>query len=733
MNSEIKSFEQIIKESGGKKISVYSFKKTYPAYLIFILFIFVSIFIYNNTKKNIYNEQKAEFDKVIQSIETRIVNFRNTQLDILTSMRGLYDILPQVVRDYFEIYGTVPVKTYQSINSIVYVVEVQDSEKGNFVYNTQNLGYYYYKIIPEGTRDVYYPIQLKVPYDPNVEDPIQGFDLRTVPEFRQAFETAKLTKNKTMSDFVVFDRNNNKLTSFVFYPIYPEGNQFMTGFQGALAIELDVIKFFEEALTGMSTNQKTAFASDTTVIYEFVEIREDGSKNSFYKSPNYDLTKTGYEPILSEIVPFNFAGKTIELKFQTIPNFGGQMQKYLPYVAGGISILLSFLLSGFILSIITSRGRALDLAERMTRSQRRIVETTQDIIAAMNFNFTWKSMNPASNKVFGIDSIELIGKSFFDLLAHPEDKSKVQEKIEKLSNEESIKIDLLMRKSDNSNIWMNWSLTKSLTDGMIYAIGRDVTLEKLAEEEAKLKARQMQLASYYARESDETKTLFMINASHQLRNSLTGVLGYIQMLNEKLYETEEEKEMYLKMAELSSEEIFSFVSDFVDVAIQGDLAKEISFDSVKLSRVLFEVKKQLKDNISINYDENMVNAITLQTSENYLVRSLNEIILSLSEGLEKSEIQIEVESNEYEKALVIQILAPPNELVYEMIQLYKQYSDNLIDALRYDKNEIVFRLAKAASKIRIINGSFNVESFGKNDQNLVIISLPMMRKVTLAV
>ncbi len=731
MENNIKSFEQIIKESGGKGISVYNFNKTYPAYLIFVLLLFVSFFIFNTTKKNVRNEQENEFKKAIQSVETRISNSKNTHLDILTSMRGLYDILPQVVRDYFEIYGTVPTKTYESISSIVYVMEVNNSEKGTFVYNTQNLGYYYYKIIPEGERNIYYPVQLKVPYNPEVEDPLLGFDLKTIPEFADAFIKAKETKQKTMSDFVTFDRNENKLTSFIFYPIYPEGNPFMKGFQGALAIELDVTKFIEEALSGMSKDRKNAFPSDSTIIFEIIEVKSDGKKESFYKSSNYELLLTGYTPSLTQDLLIEFPGKNLEVKFYTVPNFGGTMQAYLPYVAGGISLILSFLLSGFILSIITSRGRALDLAERMTRSQRRIVETTQDIIAAMDLDGVWKSMNPASQKVFGYESSELIGKSIYDLLAYPEDKEKLQNKILVCGDEQSTKIDLKMTKARGPFIWVNWTLTKSLSDGLVYVIGRDITLEKLAEEEAKLKARQMQLASYFARESDETKTLFMVNASHQLRNSLTGVLGYLQLLNEKMYESEEEKEFYLKMAEMSSEEILSFVSDFVDVAIQGDLAKEISFDSIKLTKVFYDLRHNLKENITFKYDTELAKKITLQTSESYFERSLYETMLALSEGLETSELQIEIEVNDYEKVLTLQILAQPNPLVHDMIELYKQYSNNLIEALKFDKNEIVFKLAKAASKIRIINGSYSLDSFGKNDLNIAIISLPLQRKINM--
>ncbi len=79
--------------------------------------------------------------------------------------------------------------------------------------------------------------------------------------------------------------------------------------------------------------------------------------------------------------------------------------------------------------------------------------------------------------------------------------------------------------------------------------------------------------------------------------------------------------------------------------------------------------------------------------------------------------------------LTLQILSEPNPTVHEMIELYKQYSTNLIEALKFDKKEIVFKFAKAASKIRIINGSFSLETFGRNDQNLAIITLPLQRRI----
>ncbi len=726
-----KSFEQILKESAKKQISIYSFSKTYPAYIILVIFLMISYFVFRSTKSNVENSRRTEFEKAIQSVDTRLNNLLQTETEILNSMRGLYDIVPQVVRDYFEIYGTVPTKTYNSIVSISYILPVNNAQKGQFIYNSQSIGYYDYQINPAGDRPFYYAVQMMVPFS-NYQDKLLGFDIATIPELKTAFEKALDNNELVASDFIKFPIHKNTLTTFLFSPIYPKNAKLETleerkqSFQGALGMEIDVKAFFEESLAGGSSLNRTVFPTDSSIIFQFFEKR-NGQSNLIFSSSNAHSLST-FTPSLSSSVIFKIADKEIELKFYTVKNFGGALQQYMPYLALGISLILSLVLFGFILSVITSRGRALDLAERMTRSQRRIIENTQDIIAAMDLTGIWRSMNPASEKIFGLLPNELIGNSIFDLFTNEKEKNNFQEILNENTDETLQRIDVRMKKKDKSEIWVNWSLTISKDDGLAYVIGRDVTLEKKAEEEAELRSRQIHLASYVAQEANEAKTMFMINASHQLRNSLTGVLGYLQLLNEKFYDNEEELSNYIKLAEESSEEIFSFVSDFVDVALQGTNS-EVNLDNVKFSKVIHEIQKQLEENnIKISSPDNLEH-ITLQISEKHLIRSLYEIISALTEGLTNQQVDFSIEINDFDGTVSLQILAPPNPFVSDLISLYKESMDDIIDILKDDKEEVIFRFAKAASKIRIMNGQVSFDTFGRDDQNLSTINLPLKRKI----
>ena len=112
--------------------------------------------------------------------------------------------------------------------------------------------------------------------------------------------------------------------------------------------------------------------------------------------------------------------------------------------------------------------------------------------------------------------------------------------------------------------WISWSLSVSRIEGMVYTTGRDVTLEKIAEEQEKIRNKQVMLAEQLSREASEYKSNFFAKLSLQLRNSLTGILGYLDLIAFKAYETDEEHDSYIEEATKSSREILSFVMDTSD-------------------------------------------------------------------------------------------------------------------------------------------------------------------------
>jgi PAS domain S-box-containing protein len=737
-NNQMSSFEAIIQQTSKLGTKVNSFSKTYPAYIVLLLFIIMSIFIWKIVENRVNQDINEQFDKSIVSVNSRIDTKYQKNLEIVKSMSGLYKLLIDVVKDYFELYATVPINTYPSILSVSYIPKVNHFEVGEYVYYVRSQGYYDYSFHPIENKEVYYPIHHLVPLSKNTHR--HGLDMGSQPLFLQSLEIAR-DNNIIVTTQNYQTRDKDTISFFICAPIYVKDSDLssvekrMKFFKGILALELNTKTFFENALQAdNSNNSQFSFASDSSLIFQIFD--KDSNQNDFlvFESKNANILKSGFKPLLTSERNLKFANRNLKIVFYTVPDFGGKIQANLPLISLSVSLLLSFVFFLFVLSVTTSRARAVDLAERMTRSQRRIVEASQDVITVLNPEGKLLSMNPASLLVFGINPEELINKSVLDLVLDSPELSNFLISVNQNKNDIIEKITLKMIHPTDGFKWVNWSLTYSLNDNLIYATGRDVTLEKLAEEQTILKNKQIQLAETYALEASESKTYFMIKLSHQLRNSLTSIIGYIQLLTQKLYDSEEEHDTFLDLAEQSSEEIFTFVSDIVDATVASGSTHTANPDIISVGYA-FELayldfckdkNSKLISRIDFSDESKNTKALADFTSMKKVFEKVLEILSTDSTDVK---FDIVMQENPYEGATEIQILASPNSLVESMINIYKANSRDIINYLKNDNKDILFEISKIASYVRRLNGSFVIDSLGSTDGNLITIQLPLNKTV----
>lgn len=726
------NLENVIKQAGTKKKSlIFDIKKTYPAYIVLIIFIIGSFFVRHFIKESVENSRRTEFDKAVTSIASRLDNHYKLHRQVVQSMHGLYNENIEVVRDYFELYGTVPAKTYSSILSLSYVPYISGADWENFHFNARSqFSNIDYQLKPSGSRSFYYPILHVVLYDKNIHR--IGFDYATVDEVRTSIEKSRDNNHLGASD--AFNLRQDTSVFCLVMPVYIRDTDNSTveqrrkNFQGSIVLEINTEEFFN---TGLRGSNDDFFPTDSTVVFDYYEIIS-GKEVSIFESKNYGLLKSGYEPLLTSEVKLQVADREFIGRFRTVPEFGGVFQAYIPTISFIGSLISSFLFFAFIVSVITSKARAEDLAERMTRSQRRILEATKDIIGVIDFNGFWKSVNPAVYDVLGLEVNNFVQTPFHDVMWDEKEFHFFEDVLKKAENEKTQKIDIKFKHKNGELVWINWSLTVSKTDSLVYAIGRDVTLEKLAEKEAEIKRKQIELAEQFALEASHSKSFFMIKLSHQLRNSLTGIIGYLQLLSNKFYETEEEQMAYLQYAEQSSEEIFTFVSDIVDATLEQGESSLDSFVNTKIEPALRNslnefLKSGRKENVSLNIDTSDV-APTALVSPILLEKALIFALDSLIADSDNVAVDATAQENSYEGATEIQILGPGNAEIADLIKLYRENQNNVINVVKNDKNDVISNLAKCASLIRRMNGTMTVETFGGTEGNVIMITLPMVKK-----
>jgi len=730
------NFDSIIKERTGKSSKPFSLSKTYPAYIVLIVMLALSFFIYNTVNKQIENDLNEQFDKSVNSIKGRLDNQFQNKYAILKSMSGLYQLVDQVIRDYFDLYGTVPAQTYPSILSIAYIEKVNDSNLDDYTYFISTQGYYDYSFKAKEKKELYYAIHHILPYPFNGHR--LGIDMSSQPEF---FGTAmkSITENKIVATESYISRTKDTSSFYFVAPIYAFGSSIsavdgrVQNMRGFLAMEFNTRIYFEEALTGKTNDsEETTFPSDSLVYFKVIDKNSKNEDYVLYQSGNFAKIDSDFKPLKKSEIEYTVADRNLKIEFASVPNFGGNISETLPIATLSISLILSFLFFAFVLSVTTSRARAVAIADKMTESQRRIVESSQDVIGVIDTDGLWLNANNATNSIFNIGPDLILKTSVFDHIIEDyglrDFFAKAKSSDKNMDNRISVKI-----KFKDSFKWVNWNVSYVAIDNLIYVTGRDITLEKIAEEDALLKTKQIKLAEMYALEASESKTYFMKILSHQLRNSLTGILGYLQLISNKLYDSEEELDQYVNMAEQSSEEIFTFVSDIVDATIQTGANNNLHLGLVNVGKTFVDSFNNFK---SINGYAGSVLDISDSSLNSKAVADISSLkvvytdcLIALSSNNTKMSFTVEIQENPFEGATEIQILTSTNADIKDLIYLYKNHSTDIISYLNQDKYDFLFKLSNIASLIRRLNGSFGIDYLGDNDGNLITIQLPRNKQI----
>ncbi len=725
------TYEAALKEAAQEHASAFSLRTTYPAYLILLFALAASFFVWQLVGDRVYSDNTNEFQKATNSVKSRFETSVAEHEQIVKSMQQLYESFPFVVRDVFELYGSIAPRSYTSIQSIGFAPYTPREDLGEFIFYARSERYYSFKIHPDdslnplASRDFYFPTYYLVPIDGNQN--MLGYDLASNETIMDAITRARETRKITATPF--FDLRKPDTTGFMMLaPVFnQESEESSAGIRrlnvnGNIFIEVLAEEFFRNAIGAGA-------ASDTTIVFACIDRSPGGDGQLIFESANTSDYPSNYEALFTEEEPIRFADRDFVVRFKTVPEFGGAFRNNLPLLSFIGAIVTSILLFLFTLSITSSKARAQDLADRMTASQRRIVDSSNDMIGAMALDGSWRGINAAVRAILGYEPDEFVGRNQYEFTVE-EDHDTMRSTIESANDDQRLHYEVRMRAKDGSEHWISWNSTISRSDGLVYCIGRDITERKKAEAEIRLKNKQVELARQFSVELEKYKTRFMEDVSFYFRTSLTGILGYMQLIKSNLYSSKEQEEEFFDIAHQSAEDLLSRVDEILDVAEVERMGSQVV--PTEESLPIEETFKSLIANLKAKSDGALDLQLMTDESDAYRMRAnreqleglLEEIIVAFTDGLERADIQINAQVNSFENVVEIQMLLSGNQLATSMIEIFKSSNDeNLIEVLKDDCNDIVFRIASATSKIRMMNGSMIVDSLGE-EGNVVLITLP---------
>jgi PAS domain S-box-containing protein len=673
----------------------------------------------------IESEFRNEFDKSVSSVLNRTQTGFAKQEQVVKNLDQLFKANVQVVRDVFELYSAIPAKSEPGILSIGYANHISRNQVSELELYNRSEGNYTYRIFPKTASSNLVPISYIVPQRGN--DHICGMDLESNSVLKKAIHLSAKQKGVTVSPQFSF-RGGDTMSIFLISPVGKKETQSShlgdiamvrpgEKFDGMLFVELNANKFLHSCIGD-------TVGSDRNIAFEIVTSDYSSNKQVVFRSANYETASATAKADYVVNKSFEIGDRTFTAAVRSVPTKNAGLKKQAGIATLIIGLVLTLMLCGFLLSMLTSRERAENLARRMTANNRRILEVSRDIIATMDFNGVWTSVNPAIELVLGYTVREFESMHLRSYMRLPLEADNLVTEFGQYDTETALDMEVDMISRSGEIRCISWRFTIEPSEGVVYCNGRDVTDARAAEEQIRLKSRQLEIAEQHAQEAKEYQTKFIFQITERVRGYLRTSVNSIHEMVEGLDPNNAVHKSLISRVGQASSLLFDNVSYLIEVARSTNTRAEDVKTSLKLclersqNRLLASGVSMAALNASSLPDDEMV-----AVDGELLTRAFALVFEALAEGGEHISIEVTSQVNSLERVLEVQLLASTNELTERMIEQFNRSGSNIVRDLVKDENNIMFRLAVAASLFRRVNGTVSFASLGA-DGNLVMLTLP---------
>lgn len=180
---------------------------------------------------------------------------------------------------------------------------------------------------------------------------------------------------------------------------------------------------------------------------------------------------------------------------------------------------------------ITERKRAEEELRSKTEELDRYFTSSLDLLCIANGAGEFVRLNPEWVKVLGYPVEELIGKSFLDYV-HPDDRASTLKAMELLAAQEEVaNFENRYLRRDGTYLWIEWR-SKPIGES-IYAVARDITDRKRAEEELSRNHARLASLNKILQLQAETEQEFLDSALSEAIALTGSTIGYIYHYDEE--------------------------------------------------------------------------------------------------------------------------------------------------------------------------------------------------------
>lgn len=226
------------------------------------------------------------------------------------------------------------------------------------------------------------------------------------------------------------------------------------------------------------------------------------------------------------------------------------------------------------------------------RKERAIFDNALDIICSTDSQGRFLKMSPSSDKIWGYRPEEMIGRQFSEFLVAEEVEKSEQAADEILAGKELTDFENRYRCKDGSVVNMIWSAWRSETEPVIFAMARDITERKRAEDAIKHLNEHLEKRTVQLEAANKELEAFSYSVSHDLRAPLRAIDGFSRILVEDYYDNlDDDAKRVLDVIRKNTQNMGQLIDDLLAFSRLG--RKQIERSPIDMTELAADVSTQL--------------------------------------------------------------------------------------------------------------------------------------------